>query len=247
MNTQIRIAVLFHNTFYIHGDRGNILALQKMSKAANIPVTVEYIDDFASSFEPDEYDIIFCGPGEISCFARVRDYLAAKKEELKGFIEKGKVLLVTGTTMCLFGNETLRCDGSKFTGLGIINSNFTEREYPYGNDLYYKAKYNEKEMEIFGSQIQMMDVISEDKPFGKLIYGMGNSKESEFEGVQLNNSVFTNTLGPLLVLNPWLTKEILNVVLTNKATGEIMPDLDMSLELKSLEAKKKFTEKKQVE
>ena len=89
----------------------------------------------------------------------------------------------------------------------------------------------------------MMDVDSREKPFGQLMYGFGNTGKDRNEGSVKGNSIFTNTLGPILVLNPWLTKKIVQICLKNAGTAEadFDFDFDMTLELKSLETKKQFT------
>lgn len=245
MEHQINIAVLFHDTFNLHGDYGNISALIRIAKLGNVNANVEYIDFSTKNFNPDDFDIIYCGPGEISYLETVKQWLEPKKEGIDKFINDGKILLVTGTSLSLFGCTTFRTDGSIFTGLSVINCNFKERDYVYGGDIYYKAKYNDIEMEIFGSQIRMIDRIIDGadniNPFGNIIYGMGANEETKTEGIIINNSIFTNTLGPILVLNPWLTKEIINVALKNSGSSHIIDNLDMTLEKNSLEAKKRFT------
>lgn len=161
--------------------------------------------------------------------------------------EDGKILLVTGTSLSLFGGITLRTEGHALEGLHIISSGFREREYVYGGDLYYTAVYNHVEMEIYGSQIRMTDQITglsaNEQAFGHIIYGSSCKGTPGKEGVIINNSIFTNTLGPLLVLNPWLTKEMINVALKNKGESFRIEEPDMSLEKKSLEAKKRFASK----
>ena len=99
-------------------------------------------------------------------------------------------------------------------------------------------------MEIFGSQIQMMDVESREAPFGILKYGFGNSGEDRNEGSLKMNSIFTNTLGPIFVLNPWLTKKIVVQCLCNIGVEIEEFNFDVSLEKKSLETKTMFTDRK---
>lgn len=245
MTYQINIAVLFHNIFNLHGDTGNLLALKRIGEMGNIKVNINYIDFNTNDFIPDDFDIIYCGPGEISYFEAVKQWLEPKKSSLEEFINNGKILFVTGTSIGLFSNRVFRSDGSSSEGLSLINCSFKEREYVYGGDLYYKTNYNNIEMEIFGSQIRMIDqvidMIDNIKPFGNIIYGMGTSNEIKTEGIMMNNSIFTNTLGPVLVLNPWLTKEMINIALKNAGYPRFLGDFDMTLEKKSLEAKKKFT------
>ena len=236
MNKTIKAAWLFPDILYIHGERGNLLALERVAKFAGAEVSVDRIDFDTEGFDPMNYDFIFCPPGEIASFPAVVEWLKPYKAQFEAFMEAGKVMLVTGTSQCIFGGVTKRDDGSTVKGLGLIDCDFTERKLVYGDDLNYMAKLGGEEFEIFGSQIQMMDVESREEAFGQLMYGFGNTGKDRQEGSMKKNCIFTNTLGPIMVLNPWLTKKMVQICL-----GGAEFDFDMSLELKSLETKKQFT------
>lgn len=236
MNKTIRAAWLFPDILYIHGERGNLLALERVAGFAGSEVIIDRVDFDTEGFDPMNYDFIFCPPGEIASFAAVVEWLKPYKAGLQQFMEDGRVLLATGTSQCIFGGTTKREDGSTVEGLGLIDCDFTERKMVYGDDLHCMASYGGVELEIFGSQIQMMDVESREEAFGQLLYGFGNTGKDRKEGSLKNNSIFTNTLGPILVLNPWLTKKIVRI-----CTGAEDFNFDMSLEQKSLETKKQFT------
>lgn len=232
---KIKIAWLFPDTLYLHGERGNILALERFAKLAEVKTEVEQID-FKSDFHPLDYDVIFCPPGEISSFDAIVKKLMPLKDDLVQFINSGKVLLATGTSMAIFGKDILRTDGSVIRGLDIVKYHTVEKEAVYGDDNYFEAEYNASRMEILASQIQMADFISDGaSPFGKLIYGYGNTGTDKKEGFVLKNSIFTNCLGPVLVTNPWLTIEIIKVL-----TGKVIV-FDDHLERASFETKKQLT------
>lgn len=244
MNKTIRAAWLFPDILYIHGERGNLLALERVAKFAGAEAVIDRIDFDTEGFDPMNYDFIFCPPGEIASFNAVVEWLNPYKAQFEAFLEAGRVLLVTGTSQCIFGGITKREDGSTVEGLGLIDCDFNERRLVYGDDLNYMAQFGGEEFEIFGSQIQMMDVESREEPFGQLMYGFGNTGKDRNEGSIKVNSIFTNTLGPILVLNPWLTKKIVLICLKNAGFEAEDFDFDMSLELKSLETKKQFTDSK---
>ena len=65
---ELRIAWLFPDTLYLHGERGNILALQRISAMKGLEASVDKIDFDTEDFDPMDYDIIFCPPGEIVSF-----------------------------------------------------------------------------------------------------------------------------------------------------------------------------------
>ena len=61
----MNIAWLFPDTLYLHGERGNILALMRVSELAGFKAELKKIDFETEDFDPMNYDIIFCPPGEM--------------------------------------------------------------------------------------------------------------------------------------------------------------------------------------
>lgn len=239
--SDFNICWLFPDTLFLHGERGNVLALAKYAGLLGFDNKVTKVDFDTEDFDPMDYDVIFAAAGEISAFPAVRDWLLPYKDRLEEFIENGHPLFVTGTSCGLFGKEIRRTDGTVMEGLGIMHSVITEREYVYGDDVLYKAEYNGKELEIVGSQICMADLdIGDEEPFGELEYGYGNTGKDRREGMMRGYSVFTNALGPVLVCCPWLTVEIIKqgAAANGKEAGELSYDMD--LEKKSFELKKKY-------
>ncbi|MEG0496174.1 MAG: cobalamin biosynthesis protein CobQ [Eubacterium sp.] len=241
-----KIGWLFPDTLYLHGDRGNILAIEKMAKMSGYDVEITTIDFDTVDFCPTDYDFLFCSPGEIASFPSIIEYLKTYLVGLKAYIQADKPLLVTGTSTAFWGKEILRTDGTKIKGLEIIDITSKENEAVYGDDLYFSCQLDGKPMEIIGNQIQMIDIeIGQEDAFGKLFYGYGNSGKDTNEGVQVKNAVFTNTLAPILVCNPWLTKAFVDVMLKN---NELLSDTfnpEMTLEQKSFDSKKQFIHDKE--
>ena len=226
-------------TLDLHGDRGNLMALERYAKLAGYTVETDDIE-LDDPFDALSYDAILVPPGSCASYREVIGFFAPHKAALEEFVGSGRPLMVTGQTVSVFGNDITLRDGTKLNGIGLINVTTKERDFAYGDDLYYKASYGGTDMEIIGSQIQMTDVfVGEEKPFGELIYGYGNNGKDRTEGVIKNNSVFTNTLGPLLILTPWLTKEMITAAAA--ARGENVEfSTDEDIERKSFETKKEF-------
>ncbi|TDP52397.1 cobalamin biosynthesis protein CobQ [Aminicella lysinilytica] len=239
--SELKIAWLFPDTLFLHGERGNLLALKRYGEMAGMTVSVNKIDFATEGFDPGNYDIIFCAPGEISSFPAVYDWLLPYKDKLDEFIKAGKPLIVTGTSVGLFGSEIVRTDGSKIKGLGLVSLYATENNDVYGDDNWFECVYNGQQFQMIGNQIQMNDlVLTGAEPFGKLEYGYGNCGKNREEGAIVNNSIFTNTLGPMLICDPWLTVEIIKVAASNKGEEFKGIDYDMELEKKSFETKKRL-------
>lgn len=240
MNT-LKIAWLFPDTLYLHGERGNILALERYASLFGLKPQTDKIDFDTEDFQPMDYDIIFCPPGEIVSFPVILEYLKPKADGFREFIEAGRPLIATGTSTALWCSRVQRADGTSFDAMGILDAWVQENEAVYGDDVYFSTAYNGTEMEILGNQIQMADLFSETElPFGQLIYGYGNTGKDRREGFVLKNSIFTNALGPVLVTNPWLTAEIIRAAAAAGGMEISDAEPDMELEKKSFATKKEF-------
>ena len=252
---RIDIAWMYPDTLYLHGERGNIMALVRYAMELGLDPHVRKIDLGAGDFDPMDYDILFFGPGEISSFGAVIEDIAGFRHSIAEYISSGKVLIATGTTVSMFAERIIRWSPDNgnggeeiIDGLCIIPADSFEREYVYGDDLDVRAEYGGYSMELIGSQIHMADYgISEGGQYSRFasgIYGSGNNGSDGMEGVVHGNSVFTNMLGPMLVLNPWLTVQILRKAAEVKGIVIEKEDPEFGLEFRSMKLKKQFIEEK---
>ena len=250
---RINIAWMYPDTLYLHGERGNIMALVRYTMELGLTPHVRRIDLGTEDFDPFDYDILFYGPGEISSFRSVIDDISGYKHSLAEYISSGRILIAVGTTVALFGEKIVRWapendKNDVIDGLCIINTEAYERELVYGNDLDIRAEYGGYSMELIGSQIQMADYgFTENdqfKRFGSVIYGRGNNGSDGIEGAVHVNSIFTNMLGPVLVNNPWLTVRIIRTAAEVKGLEISKRDQEFTLERKSMKLKKQFIESK---
>ena len=252
----INIAWMYPDTLYLHGERGNIMALVRYAIELGLTPHVRRIDLGTKGFDPMEYDILFFGPGEISSFRSVIKDISGYKRSIAEYISSGKILIATGTTMAMFCERIIRFSpdaedgaGEVINGLCVLPADAYEREYVYGNDLTVRAEYGGYSMELVGSQIQMTDIRFNESGqysrFGTVLYGRGNNGHDGIEGALHGNSIFTNMLGPMLVCNPWLTVRILRIAAAAKGTEVLAMDPDYGLEIRSLELKKNFIDDKE--
>ena len=255
MRPVINIAWMYPDTLYLHGERGNVMALVRYAQMLGIEAKIHKIDMGTKDFNPMEYDILFYGPGEISSFKSVMEDIGMYTRSLAEYVATGRTLIVTGTTVTMFGERIRRFDPDAPNGLGEVIDGLCmipviaeEREYVYGDDEDVRVEYGGYSMELVGSQIHMADYDflenSSYTRFGSVIYGRGNNGEDGMEGVLYNNAIFTNMLGPLLVNNPWLTVRILRTVADLKGYVIQAPEPDYTMEIKSLELKKEFIDAK---
>ena len=251
----INIAWMYPDTLYLHGERGNIMALVRFASELGLTAHGRRIDLGTKNFDPMEYDILFFGPGEISSFPSVISDISGFRRSIAEYISSGKVLIATGTSMAMFCERIIRFSadaedgaGETVNGLCVIPADAFEREYVYGDDLDIRAEYGGYSMELVGNQIQMTDISfienGQYRRFGSVIYGRGNNGHDGIEGAVHGNSIFTNMLGPMLVCNPWLTVQILKTAAASKGIEVRAKDPEYGLEVRSLELKKKFIDEK---
>lgn len=245
-NKELNVTWCFPDLLNLHGDRGNIMALEKVGKMLGIDVKVNKVINLEDEIDFEKSDILFFNPGELKLIKPIVEALDSQKSKLSKYIEDNKVVVAIGTSGAIFGKEVRRLDET-FSGLGYLDMYCTEREMVYGDDIIYKLSQDEN-VEINGSQIQIIDTtLNSDIAFGKIIYGHGNNgSEDKSEGARYNNLIFTNCLGPVLVKNPWLAEQIIKYALSSKGIS-IDSETDKSvydLELKSMECIKIYNENK---
>ena len=238
----INVLWMYPDILNLHGERANAKAFEVIGKKLGLKVNIDRLDNIDEKIDFDKYDILLFNAGELKEIEVLSNIMKKQIDELKKYIKDKKVIFITGTTGALFSNKIERLDGTTFNGLNIFDAYVKEKEYVYGDDVYFKFK----NMKIIGPQIQMIDIdIRNEKPLGKTIYGYGNNN-TKSEGMIKNNVIFTNTLGPALVKNPWLCEYLFDIVIKNKNLKVKKKKVKYDLEEKSLKSSLEFIDKKMV-
>ena len=238
---ELNITWLYPDVLNLHGDRGNVMALEKIGNKLGLKVKVDRIDDYDQEIDFDKTDIILINPGEIKVMPRIIDALKKQKDRLKEYIENNKIIFIVGTSGAIMAKNIKFQNNEKKDGLGYFDMSADERDTVYGNDILFRI---DDEMEIAGCQIHLMDFnLNSDCRFGEIIYGMGNNGKGD-EGARYKNVMFTNALGPVLIKNPWLTEYLIKIAMQNKNINIGDKKIEYDLEEKSLRAIKKFIESK---
>lgn len=236
----INVLWMYPDILNLHGERANAKAFELIGNKLGLKVNIDRLDNIDDKVDFDKYDVLLFNAGQLKEIEVISDIMKNQIDELNKYINDKKVILVTGTTGALFSNNISRLDDSSFKGLNIFDADIKEKEYVYGDDIYFKFN----DMEIIGPQIQMIDIdIKNEKPLAKTIYGYGNNNTG-YEGMIKNNVIFTNTLGPVLVKNPWLCEYIFDLVIENKNLKVKKKKVEYDLENKSLDSSKEFINKK---
>lgn len=242
MSNVIRIFWMYPDILNLHGDRGNIQALQYVAQQMGLPVEIEKVVNPQDTVDFDRADFLLFNPGELKVCSRIVQALNGQKESLDAYLNRGGTALVIGTSGAIFGKEVSRQDGSKFAGLGYLDICASERRMILGNDLHCVLPDG---TELMGSQIQMAEyTVPAEQALAKVVYGHGNKNDGT-EGAKKGNLIYTNLLGPVLVKNPWWAVQMLAAIADQKGLEYKLPEKDVfHLEYASLDAVKAYIELK---
>jgi len=133
------------------------------------------------------------------------------KKRIKELIDKKVVFLLVGNAVEVFGKYIENEDGSKIEALGVLDL-YAKRDMMHRHNSAFIGQFEDIEVIGYKSQFTMVYTDNTENYFAKAERGIGINKESKLEGIKVNNLIGTYLLGPILVLNPLLTKKILEML-----------------------------------
>ncbi|GFG41140.1 lipid II isoglutaminyl synthase subunit GatD [Streptococcus canis] len=212
----LHIAHLYGNLMNTYGDNGNILMLKYVAEKLKARVTVDIVS-LNDAFDQDHYDIVFFGGGQDYEQSIVAKDLPNKKSALANYIANNKVVLAICGGFQLLGQYYVQANGVKINGLGIMG-HYTLNQHQnrfIGDIKIHNDKFDET---YFGFENhQGRTFLSDDeKPLGRVIYGNGNNKEDQTEGVHYKNVYGSYFHGPILSRNVNLAYRLVTTALKQK-------------------------------
>ena len=218
---QLNIAHLYGNLMNTYGDNGNILMLKYVAEKLGARVQIDIVS-LEDEFDNDYYDLAFFGGGQDYEQTIVARDLPTKKESLEEFINHDGVVLAICGGFQLLGQYYIEASGRRIEGLGIMGHyTLNQKNNRYIGDI--KIHNDEFDETYYGFENhQGRTFLSEDeKPLGRIIYGNGNNKEDQSEGVHYKNVFGSYFHGPILSRNANLAYRLVTTALKNKYGQEI--------------------------
>lgn len=208
--SKIIIEYLFPEVSNLYGDPFNVKYLASSVKENGLECDI--IEDELTKepfFVNNTPALIYMGPMTEHSQELVIKRLMPYKERIQALINEGVFFFVTGNATEIF-NDKIECeDGSIIDCLGL---------YPYIAKRKMFNRYNSlflgefEGIKIVGNKSQFTHSYGNTGlyPFIKVNRGDGYAPGEAFEGIKDHNFLSTYLLGPLLPLNPALTKWILS-------------------------------------
>lgn len=202
----MKIEILFPELCNLFGDMYNMKYLKMCLPDAEF---VETVIDNEPIFAKEDVNMIYLGPMTERTQEKVIAKLLPYKERIEELIEKNVAFLFTGNALEVLGRYIENDDGTRIEGLGIFDV-YCKRDMMHRHNSYLVGKYEDIEIVGFKSQFTMMYGNNSNLYFIEVEKGIGINKESKLEGIHKNNFIGTYLLGPILILNPLLTKKLIS-------------------------------------
>ena len=228
---KIRILNLYGEALDLNGDGKNVTAFEKRIaemgyEYETISLGVDEEIDFSG------YDVVFMTHGKPHNVSALSEHFAKYKENIMENIENGKVFVVTGSSNMLLGKSFSMLDGKTYEGIGLFDCTAEEFDSLYVSDAVLVPEFAPEE-KMFGAYYRCesvkYDTPNKNPLFTVVKADAGKGSVGEKEGVRYKNVFATWCLGPVLVRNPLMMKEVLHCVL-----GEDYRETDFSLEEKAV-------------
>lgn len=215
---KLTIGHLYPDLLNLYGDRGNIQCFRKRLEWRGIEVEVI---PFLSGDEIDfsKLDIVLLGGGSDREQELVCSHLQKIRENFKTYVEDNGVVLAVCGGYQLLGNY-YKTQTKTIQGLGILNIKTEwEPERLIRNIVLDSPLFDTPVVgfENHGGRTY----IGDHTPFGKVVFGLGNTGKSGQEGVVYKNVIATYLHGPLLPKNPHVCDYLLERALQRKYGAEI--------------------------
>lgn len=237
----INVLHLYYDLLNLYGENANTRSIKYNLELNKIKVNVD-LKSLNDEIDFEKYDLIYIGSGSEDNMKLALNDILKRKKEIKKFIESNKYLILTGSSMDLFGKYIKTLD-DKLDALNIFDY-YTE--YLTETNLKnaaknrvvgeIKASTNLIEETIIGFQNRCDLVFNVKTPLFKTQQQYSNDLTNEEEGFTYKNVYATHIIGPILIRNPYFLDYILNKMCNDK-----------NLKYKSLDETAKTAYKKYLE
>lgn len=201
----MKIEILYPEFCNLYSDISNMKYLKQCLPEAEF---IETTIDLVPTFVTEKVDLIYLGAMTEKTQEKLINKLREYKDKIKELIDNGTNFLFTGNSFEILGKYIENEDKSQVEGLNILPI-YTKRDMMHRFNEVVLGNFNN--MEIVGYKSQFTQSFGDNSKmyFQKVLKGSGINKETDLEGIKINNFIGTNILGPILIMNPFFTKYLI--------------------------------------
>ena len=219
----MKILHLYHDIMNLYGEYANVLAMQRLLEKNDVPCEVDKLS-VQDNLQLMDYDFIYVGSGTESNQKYILEHLRTYTEDMKAYVEAGKMLLMTGNSFEIMGKELQDTHGKKYEGLQIFDFTVAEQDKIRNTaDAVFSMEGEEKLLVGFINKCSTIKGI--ETPIFQVKMGLGNEAGGTTEGIYYKNFIGTHLTGPLLVKNPYFL-----LMVGEKLCGKKMQSDDLTYE-----------------
>ncbi len=233
---KLKLLWMYHDLMDLYGDKGNIQVLKTRCEKRGI----EVIADTCTLQERrtiEDYDLFFLGGGADREQGLIFEDLLSRRNGIEEAMKKNTAFLLICGGYQMFGKFYKDQDGKEVPCLSFFDyyTVASDRDHRCIGNIAVEVNMDGQKFLAVGFENHGGMTRDVDTPFGKVLYGHGNTFDSGFEGFLNGQVLATYMHGPLLPKNPLIADLLIQRAL-RRNYGEVeLEPLDDTLENKARE------------
>lgn len=197
---ELTILHLYPDMMNLYGEYANVAVLRRRLEALGVAAAAEEVP---CGGRPDlsGADLIYMGAGTERKQKYALEALCPWREDLRAAVDRGAVLLFTGSAMEVLGTSVTDASGRVWPGLGLADFTTVETEKRTPVDVVATPTLWEAPAVGFMNKCSLTHGVATPL-FSALSLGFGNEADHGAEGYVSGNVFATHLTGPVLVKNP---------------------------------------------
>lgn len=197
---ELKILHLYPDCMSLYGEYANVAVLRRRLEALGVAAAAEEVP---CGGRPDlsGADLIYMGAGTERKQKYALEALCPWREDLRAAVDRGAVLLFTGSAMEVLGTSVTDASGRVWPGLGLADFTTVETEKRTPVDVVATPTLWEAPAVGFMNKCSLTHGVATPL-FSALSLGFGNEADHGPEGYVSGDVLATHITGPVLVKNP---------------------------------------------
>ena len=228
---ELKILHLYGDLLDLYGDYTNVTAVKQAAEKLGHTVTIDYAG-LDETIDPAGHQLVYIGHGKAKNLAAAAPHFRQYGDAIVRAVEGGTVFFVTGNARLLFGQAFETPGGGSESGIGLFRYGGIETGRVYTGDVVSRPVFDEG-LVTYGFVNRTGHLTGENEyPLFRVLKGPGDGPEPDgTEGTLYKNFFGTWQMGPLLVRNPGLLRELLSRMTGEDCSGLALPLAEKALEL----------------
>ena len=216
----MKLLHLYHDIMNLYGEYANVSALQRILEKNGVTCEIDRLS-VNDNLQLMDYDFIYVGSGTESNQLYILEHWKAYKEEIKAYVEAGKILLMTGNSFEIMGAKIVDAKGEEHPGIGIFDFTVLRQDKTRNTaDVVFHIEGEEKPLVGFVNKCSTIKGIT--TPLFQVQMGLGNEGKGGNEGIRYRNFYGTHLTGPMLIKNPYFLVKLASDLCGKEMNGDYL-------------------------